>query len=350
MTKAKAYEVLELLSTASEEDIKKSFKRLAIKWHPDKNPTNPQESEEKFKEVLEAKDTLLSKNKTESEPNFDDPHSIFDSLFGEIFRGGNRGYSYFGPRPSRGEDLHCTLTITLEEAVAGCSQRFTTSRLVKCQSCKGKGGSGDQQCEYCNGHGNLSEKRGAFEFASICIACSGQGSKVKDKCSSCHGEGRVSNTETVRVDLKPGTEQGFTMMQRNSGHAGKEGAKNGDFYIHVSVRMHPRFTRIGNDLEMKLPISFALAALGGEVRIPTLLGEDVVMKLPPGTQPGAKLTLAGKGVKTDGRIRGSQIISVEIEIPKTLTEKQKQLLQDYMKESENDVRKDSRRSNRSGAE
>lgn len=324
MTTSEAHRILELGENPSPDDIKNAFRKLAIKWHPDKNPDNQAEAEERFKKILAAKDFLL---KPESEPDPFHSESGETSIFEKMFR--EMSERNFGHARS-GEDLHHVLEITLEEAVAGCTKRFHISRLHKCEACDGKGGQGEKACDYCGGHGRVSEAQGFYQFTQVCIACGGRGSQVEKRCKECRGDGRFPKDESVKVELKPATDDGFTLLKRNYGHAGRDGARPGNFYLHVSVLPHKVFQREGNDLHMKWPLSFAMAALGGDIDVPTLISGNVKLHIPHGTQPGTRFRLYGKGVRIDKDTVGSQIVEVQIEIPKNLTDKQKALLKEFI--------------------
>jgi molecular chaperone DnaJ len=324
MTHTRAYQILGLNESATADDIKAAFRKLAVQWHPDKCPNNRKEAEEKFREILEAKDTLLNKDGQKKEPEF-----FTDNLEG-IYNAFN---SFFAQervsRTRRGEDLHHVLHITLEEAIAGCIKRFEISRLQECSDCRGRGGE-EALCEHCKGQGHISQRAGYFSFTQTCISCGGYGAAIKTKCQTCHGEGRVPKKEVVAVELRPATEHDAVLIKHNFGHAGRYGGRPGNFYLHISVLPHHKFERIGDDLKIKYPIPFSTAVLGGTIEVPTLLSGNIILHIPAGTQIGTCFRVPGKGVKNRQKT-GDQIVEITIEVPQKLTEKQKKLLQEFSK-------------------
>lgn len=326
MTQGKAFQVLGLAPGASPEDIQKAFRKLSMQYHPDKN-AGSKEAEEKFKEINAAKATLLAKDGTirdEEEDLFSQQQQDFtESAFENLFR-------HMTARSRAGEDLHHILRVTLEEAAIGGIKTFTTMRLAKCEPCHGRGGTGEEACNQCGGHGHTATTMGSIFMQQVCFVCQGRGSQIKNKCSVCRGEGRNPKEETVTVQLKPGTDDGFSLMKRNSGHAGKDGGRPGNFYVHIAVLEHPVFHREGLNLHTAIVIPFHMAALGGDIDISTLLGPKVKLKIPAGTQPLTEFRLQGKGIQCDNAT-GDLMVSARVEIPTNLSEKQKKLLEEFAK-------------------
>jgi len=323
MTHSKAYQILGLESGASSEDIQKAFRRLSKKYHPDKN-AGSKEAEEKFKELNEAKESLLSKDGSirDEEDYFSAQMREYqDTAFEHLFRN-------MTSRSRAGDDLHHILEITLEEAALGGMKTFTTMRLVKCEPCHGRGGTGEEACNQCGGHGHTASTMGSIFMQQVCFVCQGRGSQIKSKCSVCRGEGRFPKEEVVTVQLKPGIDDGFTLMKRNSGHAGKDGGRPGNFFVHIVQKPHSTFQRDGLNLNTEIAIPFHLAALGGDIEIPTLVGPKVKLKIPPGTQPMTEFRLQGKGIQCDS-VTGDLMVAARVEIPTVLSDKQKRLLKEF---------------------
>jgi len=343
MAKRDYYEILGVERSADEREIKKAYKRLAMKFHPDRNPDNP-EAEEKFKEAKEAYEILTDAQKRAAYDKFGhagvDPNQagpggfgggadfgdVFGDIFGDIFGGGRRSQ-----RAARGADLRYNMELTLEEAVRGVSKEIKVPTLVECDECHGSGarsGTSAQTCPTCHGSGQVQMRQGFFAVTQTCPHCHGKGKIVTDPCRKCHGDGRVQKTKTLSVKIPAGVDTGDRIRLAGEGEAGEFGAPAGDLYVQVHVKEHPIFVRDGNNLFCEIPISFTTAALGGEVAVPTLDGK-VMLKIPGETQTGRLFRLRGKGVKSvRGGAQGDLLCRVVVETPVGLNEKQKQLLKE----------------------
>jgi len=342
MAKEDYYQLLGVSRNASDDEIKKSFRRLAMKYHPDRNRDNP-EAEEQFKKIKEAHDVLSDPKKRSAYDQFGhagvDPSmgggagfgggnfsDIFGDVFGDIFGGGGRGRG----GAQRGSDLRYNLEITLEEAVAGTEVKIPIPTLVTCKSCNGSGankGSSVVTCPTCHGHGAVRMQQGFFAVQQTCPTCRGSGKQIKDPCRSCHGQGRTQDTKTLSVKIPPGVDTGDRIRLSGEGEAGEAGGPPGDLYVQVGVKEHPIFTRDGANLYCEVPISFPKACLGGEVEVPTLSGK-VALKIPPETQTGRQFRLSGKGVKpVRGGTTGDLLCRVRIETPVHLNKEQTELIE-----------------------
>jgi molecular chaperone DnaJ len=341
------YEVLGVARNAPEAELKKAYRRLAMKFHPDRNPDN-KDAEEHFKEAKEAYDVLSDERKRAAYDQFGHAGvdasagarsgaggfggfgDIFDSVFGDIFGGGMRG----GDRVFRGADLRYDLELNLEQAVAGTTIKIRVPKLVRCEECGGSGakpGTSPVTCPTCSGNGQVRMQQGFFTVQQTCPQCRGSGRIVSDPCGSCRGHGRVRDSRTISVKVPAGVDTGDRIRLAGEGEAGENGGPPGDLYVHILVRDHPIFVRDGIHLHCDVPISFVTAALGGEYEIPTLEGR-VKLKIPPETQSGKLFRLRGKGVRS---VRSSQkgdlICRVVVETPVDLTKRQKELLQEFQK-------------------
>lgn len=344
MSKRDYYEVLGVAKGASERDIKKAYKRLAMKYHPDRTKGD-KSMEEKFKEVQEAHEILTDEQKRAAydqyghagvDPNRAGGHAggadfgdIFGDVFGDIFGGGRRGGGQ--SRARQGSDLRYNLEMTLEEAVRGKELEIRVPTLVECDSCDGSGakkGSSPTTCPTCHGNGQVQMRQGFFAVQQTCPTCSGKGKIIADPCRACHGQGRVEKTKTLSVKVPAGVDTGDRIRLSGEGEAGENGAPAGDLYVQVHVKDHPIFQRDGNNLYCEVPLSFTRAALGGDIEVPTLDGK-VKLKITPETQTGRMFRLRGKGVKSvrSGSV-GDLMCKVEIETPVNLTSRQKELLQE----------------------
>ncbi|WP_409422699.1 molecular chaperone DnaJ [Pseudaeromonas sp. ZJS20] len=342
MSKRDYYEVLGVERTADEKEIKKAYKRLAMKLHPDRN-RGSNDTEEQFKEVKEAYEILSDAQKRAAYDKFGhagvDPNmgaggagfggadfgDIFGDVFGDIFGGGGRR----AQRPSRGADLRYNLELSLEEAVRGITKEIKVPTLVGCDECHGSGakpGSQAQTCPTCHGSGQVQMRQGFFAVTQACPHCRGKGKIVTDPCRKCHGEGRYQKTKTLSVKIPAGVDTGDRIRLAGEGEAGENGAPAGDLYVQVHVKEHPIFVRDGNNLYCEVPISFTNAALGGEVEVPTLEGR-LKLKIPPETQTGRMFRMRGKGVRSlRSGAEGDLICKTVIETPVNLSDAQKELL------------------------
>ena len=338
-TKRCYYEVLQVSKTASEAEIKKAYRKMAMKYHPDRNPDDP-EAEERFKEVNEAYDVLSDPQKRSAYDQFGHAgvdgsagaggggfggFGDFSDIFGDIFGGG--GF-HRGPQP--GNDLQYELSITLEEAVKGTTVEIRIPTKEVCEACQGTGaepGSAVETCPTCGGQGQVRIQQGFFAVAQTCPTCHGTGKQIKQKCKKCYGEGYVHDHKTLSVNIPAGVDTGDRIRLAGEGEAGEPGAPHGDLYVRIRVKPHEIFQRDGNTLYCELPISFTKVALGGTIEVPTLDGR-AELKIPAGTQSGQRFKLAGKGVKSVRSSRvGDLIVQVNVETPVKLTSEQKALLQ-----------------------
>jgi molecular chaperone DnaJ len=344
MAKEDYYELLGVARNASDSDIKKSFRRLAMKFHPDRNTDDPN-AEEQFKKAKEAYDILSDPQKRAAYDQFghagvdpsmggaggfgfsgDSFSDIFSDVFGDIF-GGKKGGR--GGRAQRGADLRYNLELTLEDAVAGTEVKIRVPTWNTCQECGGSGakkGTGPVTCTTCQGHGAIRMQQGFFSVQQTCPACRGTGQQIKDPCRPCQGQGRIQDTKTLSVKIPPGVDSGDRIRLAGEGESGDHAGAPGDLYVQVAVKDHPIFTRDGANLYCEVPISFPAACLGGELDVPTLNGK-VVLTIPPETQTGKLFRLRGKGVKpVRGGPQGDLLCRVQIETPVSLDKDQIDLI------------------------
>lgn len=338
------YEALGIAKNASDADIKKAFRRLAMKHHPDRNPGDKQ-SEELFKEAKEAHEVLSDSQKRAAYDQFGHAGvnasgagadaqgfggfgDIFDSVFGDVFGAQARG----GQRSRGGADLRYSLTLDLEEAVAGKTITIKAPKQVACRTCGGSGakpGSSPVTCPACNGAGQVRMQQGFFSLQQTCPECHGQGRIISDPCSACRGQGRVQDSKTISVKVPPGVDTGDRIRLNGEGEAGARGARAGDLYVDISVREHELFTRDGANLYCEVPISFTTATLGRDIELPTL-GGKVKLKVPPETQSGKLFRLRGKGVRSvRSAAKGDLLCRVVVETPVNLNKQQKELLRRF---------------------
>ncbi len=346
------YEVLGVDRNASEEDIKKAYRRLARQYHPDLQSTEHQKkvAEERFKEINEAYEVLSDQEKrrrydmfghagTQQGPGgfegFEFGRGGFSDIFNDIFEdffGSPRGRS----RAERGSDLQYNLELSFEEAVYGKEAKLKIPRWEVCPDCKGSGArssSSIKTCPSCKGTGQLRFQQGFFSISRPCGQCEGSGHVITELCSTCQGRQRVYRERTLSVHIPAGIESGMRLRLANEGEHGINGGPPGDLYVAVTVKPHPVFTRKGNDILCDVPVSFVTAALGGKVEVPTLKGKTII-KIPPGTQHDKVLRLKGLGVPSlKGHQTGDQLCTIKIQIPTKLTPKQKELLTEFAKES-----------------
>lgn len=346
MSKRDYYEVLGVNKNASEAELKKAYRRLAMKYHPDRNAGDEgAEAETKFKEAKEAYEILADAQKRAAYDQFGHAgvdqsmggggpggfgagssfSDIFGDVFGDIFGGGRGG----GQRVNRGADLRYNLELTLEQAVAGTSVKIKVPTHVSCTTCGGTGaksGSRPEPCATCGGHGQVRMQQGFFSIQQTCPRCHGAGTVIKDPCVTCRGQGKVQETKTLSVKVPAGVDTGDRIRLGGEGEAGDHGGPSGDLYVQVSVKEHEIFTREDNHLYCEVPIGFASAALGGELEVPTLDGK-VKLKIPAGTQTGKMFRMRGKGVKpVRGGPVGDLLCRVVVETPVNLTDRQKELI------------------------
>jgi molecular chaperone DnaJ len=348
MSKRDYYEVLGVEKNASEAELKKAYKRLAMKYHPDRNPDDA-EAEEKFKEAKEAYEVLNDAQKRAAYDQFGhagvDPSAaagagagfggganfsdVFGDIFGDIFGGGRGGGRQ---QAQRGADLRYNLTLTLEEAVQGTTVKIRVPTMVHCDTCGGSGakkGTSPKTCDTCGGHGQVRIQQGFFSVQQTCPKCHGSGQMISDPCGTCHGQGRVQEHKTLSVKVPAGVDTGDRIRLAGEGEAGEQGAPAGDLYVQVRVREHAIFKRDDTDLYCEVPIDFVTATLGGELEVPTLDGR-VKLKVPAGTQTGKIFRMRGKGVRSvRGQAVGDLLCAVNVETPVNLNGKQKDLLREF---------------------
>lgn len=345
MTERDYYEILGVAPNASEADLKQAYRRMAMKFHPDRNPGN-QEAEVRFKEAKEAYEILSDPQKRAAYDQFGHAGvnasagrggfgagagagsfaDIFSDVFGDIFGGGP---AHGAPGVFRGADLRYTLELSLEEAVAGTEKDFDVPTMVPCTSCSGSGaaqGSKPQPCTTCQGHGEVRLQQGFFAIRQPCPRCRGSGTIIATPCQQCNGNGRVPEQKRLSVKVPAGVDTGDRIRLGGEGEPGENGGPPGDLYVQIAVRDHPIFKRDGAHLRCEIPISMPTAALGGELEVPTLDGR-VTLRVPPGTQSGRIFRIRSKGVQpVRGGATGDLLCRVNVETPVNLTAKQKELL------------------------
>jgi molecular chaperone DnaJ len=335
------YEVLEVQRDADEETLKKAYRRLAMKYHPDRNVGNA-EAEVKFKEAAEAYEVLRDPNKRarydrhghagveNGAPHFASAESVMDifgDLFGDLFGGGRRRR---GPQPGR--DLQINVEFDLVEAYQGTVKEVRIPRAEPCSDCDGSGarrGTQPVTCKRCGGHGVVIQGQGFFRVQQTCNACRGRGVVIAEHCPTCRGRGAVQVERTLQVDFPPGVDDGMSRQLRGEGEMGEPGAPAGDLYCTVRVRQHPLFVRQGQELHCEIPITFSQAALGGPIEVPTLEGKMVTQQLPRGTQHGDEVRVRGKGMpNVQGGRHGDLIAHLRVVTPRNLTKRQEELLRE----------------------
>jgi molecular chaperone DnaJ len=349
MSKRDYYEVLGIAKNASDDEIKKAYRKLAMKHHPDRNPDD-KSAEEKFKEAKEAYEVLSDADKRAAYDQFGhegvnpqggpggfggfgggaggfDFSDIFEGIFGGA-AGGGRGRS----NVYRGADLRYNLEISLEEAARGTETKIRIPTLEECDTCHGSGakpGTQPQTCPTCQGHGQVRMQQGFFSIQQTCPRCHGSGKVIAEPCSACHGQGRVKKHKTLSVKIPAGVDEGDRIRLAGEGEAGVNGGPPGDLYVQIHLKAHALFKRDGDDLHCEMPVSFATAALGGEVEIPTLDGH-ARLKVAPETQSGQVLRLKGKGIKgVRSHSPGDLFCHVVVETPVKLSSRQKELLREF---------------------
>jgi molecular chaperone DnaJ len=354
------YEILEVSREETAEGIKKSYRKLAVKYHPDKNPGD-KAAEEKFKELGQAYEVLSDPQKRAAydqygheafDPRarargggfaggagggFHDPFDIFREVFGGA--GGSIFENMFGgggdpSGPQRGDDLRYDLEISLEEAALGCEKEISVTKLDRCDSCEGSGaeaGSQSRTCGTCGGRGQVLTARGIFSIAQTCPHCKGQGKILERPCKKCRGNGKAESNSKIKLRIPAGVEGGSRLRSQGNGEAGFRGGPSGDLYVVLFVKHHEIFKRDGDDLICDVPVSFVQAALGSEIEVPTLEGRATI-KVPAGTQPCATFRVKGRGVKNlQGYGQGDLHVRVQVEVPTRLSAEQKNKLQEFSK-------------------
>ncbi len=357
MSKRDYYEVLGVNRDASEEDIKKAYRKLAMKYHPDRNPDNTK-AEEHFKEAKEAYETLSDEQKRAAYDQYG--HAAFEAggmgggnpfgaggfggaggfdfgdIFGDIFGGGRGGGR---SQAHRGADLRYNMEITLEEAARGTEKQIRIPVMEECDTCSGSGakpGTSATTCSTCGGHGQVRMQQGFFSIQQTCPRCHGSGKQISSPCKDCSGTGRVKKQKTLEIKIPAGIDSGMRLRHSGHGEAGSHGAPHGDLYVEIHIKPHGVFERNGDDLHCEMPISFTTAALGGEIEIPTLDGAARI-KIPTETQSGKQFRLRGKGIKgMRTHVHGDLHCHVIVETPANLTTRQKELLREFENISQQD--------------
>lgn len=355
MAKRDYYEVLGVERSASEQEIKRAFRQLAKEHHPDRNPDNS-EAERRFKEVNEAYEALKDPQKRAAYDQFGHaafeqgggPHGfgadfgasmsdIFDDLFGEFMGGQRRGPRGGRGARQRGDDLRYNMEVTLVEAYEGKAAQIRVPTSVKCEACTGSGtkpGSSPANCRTCGGAGKVRASQGFFTIERTCPSCQGRGEVINDPCSTCAGSGRVTKERTLSVNIPAGVEDGTRIRLAGEGEAGVRSGPAGDLYIFLSIRPHEFFQRDGSDLFCRVPISMTTAALGGQIEVPNVGGGRSRVKIPEGTESGKQFRLRNKGMPVlRSSVTGDMYIQVEVETPKSLNRRQKELLREFEKAS-----------------
>ncbi|HEY1661753.1 MAG TPA: molecular chaperone DnaJ [Verrucomicrobiae bacterium] len=353
MSKRDYYEILGVNRQADDEEIKKAYRKLAVKYHPDKNPGDKQ-AEEQFKELGQAYEALSDPQKRAAYDQYG--HAAFDprqrargggggfhdpyDIFREVFGGGAGGSifeSFFGgggasSGPQRGDDLRYDLELPLEDAALGCEREVSLNKLDRCEICGGSGSeknSGIKTCVTCGGRGQVLMSRGIFSIAQTCPQCKGAGRTLEKPCKECHGDGRHERTSKIKLKIPPGVDTGTRLRSGGNGEAGFRGGPTGDLYVVLHVKAHEIFQRDGEDLLCEVPVSFIQAVLGAEVEVPTLEGKATI-KIPGGTQPGAVFRVKGKGVKSlQSHGHGDLHVRVQVEVPSRLSHEQKAKLHEF---------------------
>lgn len=351
MAKRDYYEILGVEKTAAAEEIKKAYRKQAVKYHPDKN-AGDKTAEEQFKELGEAYEVLADPQKRAAYDQYG--HAAFDrraggfgraggfhdpyDIFREVFGGGSIFEDLFGgsrtdpTQPERGDDLRYDLEITFEEAAHGCEREISLTKADRCDVCHGSGaesGSKTKICPTCGGRGQVISSRGIFSIAQTCPHCQGAGRMIEKPCRACRGSGRREQTSSLRLRIPAGVDTGSRLRSVGNGEAGLRGGPSGDLYVVLHVRPHLIFQRDGDDLLCEVPVSFVQAALGAEIEVPTLDGKTSI-KIPAGTQPGAMFRLKGRGIKNiQGYGHGDQHVRINVEVPSHLSAAQRAKLQEF---------------------
>lgn len=352
------YKTLGVESSASDDEIKKAYRKLAMKYHPDQNKDN-EEAEAKFKEVSEAYEVLKDKDKRAAYDRYGSAafdgsmggspggaggmgggfggfggfSDIFEEMFGDMMGGGPRGGMGGRGGAMRGSDLQYTLDVTLEEAYRGMEKTIKIPTWEACGECNGSGakkGTSPETCPTCQGNGRMRAQQGFFTIERTCSTCGGAGTVIREACTNCNGQGRVRKEKTLKVNIPAGIEHGRRIRLANEGEAGMNGGPNGDLFVMVNIKPHKFFTREGANLYCRAPVAMTEAALGGKVEVPTIDGSRAEVKIPAGTQTGQQFRLRGKGMSVlRSASRGDMYIEIFVETPVNLNAKQKELLQQF---------------------
>jgi molecular chaperone DnaJ len=360
MAKRCYYETLEVERTADDGSLKTAFRKLAMKWHPDRNPGD-KSSEQRFKEINEAYDILKDPQKRAAYDRFG--HAAFEqggigggmhgfgadfgSAFSDIFEGifGMAGARQRGTGRERGADLRFNMEITLEEAHEGKTAQIRLPTSVTCEVCSGTGaktGTKPKTCATCGGYGKIRHAQGFFTLERTCGVCQGRGQVIDNPCPSCSGSGRITKERTLSVNIPPGVEDGTRIRLSGEGEAGLRGGPSGDLYIFLSIATHAFFQRDGADLHCRVPISMVTAALGGEFEVPSIDGSKTRVKIPSGAQSGRRFRLQGKGMPVlRSKQTGDMYVQVMVETPQNLTKRQRELLAEFEKLSSQDTQPES---------
>lgn len=346
MSKQDFYTILGVDRTASADDLKKAYRKLAMQYHPDKNPGNAQ-AEHKFKEINEAYDTLKDDQKRKlydqyghaafegggPRPGGAQGFGGFSDIFDDIFSQFGGGFSQRSQVDTQGANVRYDMDISLEEAFRGVKKTITVTVPAGCKSCKGTGSAsstGTQTCKTCQGHGAVRMQQGFFAVERTCPDCQGLGQTIKDPCRDCRGTGRANAKKTLEVDIPAGVEDGMRIRLSGEGEAGFRGGKSGDLYVFLTVEPHDLFARDGTTLMCAVPLTMATAALGGILEVPSIDGTRSSLTIPEGTQTGQRFRLKGKGMSAmRGTHRGDLIVQVSVETPVKLTKRQKELLEEF---------------------
>jgi len=329
------YKTLNVAKNAGQDDIKKAFRKLARKYHPDLNPGD-KTAEEKFKEINEAYAVLSDPQKrTEydrggttfegfegfKDYNFKETFD-FGDIFGDLFSSGIRTEPHY----AKGEDIYAGIELTLEEAFTGITRTMTFTRTANCDLCGGSGAENYQICDKCKGSGKLNASKGFFRMAQACPDCAGTGKKITAICKKCAGRGKILQSDTLNVKIPAGVDNGSVVKLKGKGNAGSGGGPDGDLHLEISLKPHPIFKRKGDDIHIQLPVTFGEAALGAKLEVPTIDGMTL-MKLPSGTQGGQRLKLSGKGfISPKTKKRGDEYVEIKIVIPKDINEKAREAI------------------------
>lgn len=357
MSKRDYYEVLGVARNADEADLKKAYRAIAMRDHPDRNPGDV-EAENRFKEASEAYAVLSAPDKRQAYDRFGfagvgaggpgagfqdfgdlgNFGEVFGDLFGDLF-GGRRGGSRRG-RGQRGADLRYNLEIDIHDVLEGTEAQIVIPKMRACETCEGSGarpGTHPETCSTCRGSGQVDLQQGFFRISRPCDTCAGAGEVVLDRCDECRGAGRIESDQTISVRVPPGVDDGTRLRLTGEGEAGVAGGPPGDLYVVLSVKSHPMFERDGSHIRCEVPVQFVQAALGAEIEVPTLDGK-VKMTVPAGTQTGAVMRLRGKGLRSlRSSTRGDELVHIFVETPTKLTDRQRELLEAFAEESDTEV-------------